>query len=64
MIFPEEGMRLHADTCAAERDAAAKKKSMRRFLPTILDLVAGSTAVVRIVRKGNDEQKTREAAQA
>src|SRR5256885_1442903 len=31
MTFPEEGMRLHADTCAAERDAAAKKKSMRRI---------------------------------
>ena len=30
MTFPEEGMRLHADTCAAERDAAAKRKSMRR----------------------------------
>ena len=32
MTFPEEGMRLHADTCAAERDAAAKRKSMRRVI--------------------------------
>ena len=30
MTFTEEGMRLHADHCAAERDAAAKRKSTRK----------------------------------
>ena len=30
MTFTEEGMRLHADRCAAERDAARKKKSTHR----------------------------------
>lgn len=34
MTFTEEGMRLHADNCAAERDAAKKRKPARRPPPT------------------------------
>ena len=30
MTFTEEGMRLHADSCAAQRDGARKKKSAYR----------------------------------
>ncbi len=30
-IYTEEEMRLHASTCAEARDAAQRKKSMRRF---------------------------------
>ncbi len=30
MTFTEEGMRLHANNCAAERDAAQKRKSTYR----------------------------------
>jgi hypothetical protein len=30
MTFTEEGMRLHADNCAAERDAAKRRKSAHR----------------------------------
>jgi hypothetical protein len=30
LIFGEEEMRIHADNCAAERDAAKLKKSSRR----------------------------------
>ena len=30
MTFTEAGMRLHADNCAAERDAARKNKSTHR----------------------------------
>jgi len=30
MTFTEDGMRLHADGCAAEKEAARRRKSMRR----------------------------------
>jgi hypothetical protein len=30
MTFTEDGMRQHADTCAAERDAAQKKRLMHK----------------------------------
>ena len=34
MTFTEEGMRLHADSRAADRDAAQRRKSTRRPPPT------------------------------
>jgi len=35
MTFTEEGMRLHADNCAAARDAAKRRKSGQRPLASV-----------------------------
>ncbi len=58
LTFTEERMRLHADTCAPERDAAGKKKS-KQNLPTKPILHGSeSSAPLVPVRRRRGEGKT------